>query len=137
MTAELQAIKTAFEDEGMSPEEIASDRELDLAAVKTALMQSSARYRKLEGKEDEQTDILNYSKEEQKRVQDVILDLALGADDPHLRFKAAAYVRDDAKGRKDVVKGIGGMNVNILNINKLMQQVRGAADSVKQKAINV
>ena len=137
MTGELLTIKTAFEEENMSPEEIAADRELDLAAVKTGLMSCSSKYRKMCGKEEEEVDVLNYSKDEQRRVKEVILDLALGADDPHLRGKMATYIRDDAKVRKDIVKGMGGMNVNILNINKLMQQVRSAADGVKQRAINV
>jgi len=138
MTQELATIKTAYEQENMTPEEIAEDRALDLAAVKAGLMQCSSVYRKNCGKEDEEIDELNFSRDEQRRVRDALLDLALGADDPHLQFKALTYVRDDAKGRKDVVKQLGGQNFNILMINEKMRQVREVTDRIKgQKAICV
>jgi hypothetical protein len=138
MTAELTTIKTAYEQENMTPEEIADDRGLDLAAVKAGLMQVSANYRKACGKEEEEEDTLNFSRDEQQRVKDALLDIGLGAEDDHLRFKALVYIRDDAKGRKDVVKNIGGQNFNILMINEKMKQVREVADRIKgQRAINV
>lgn len=137
MTAELAAIKVAFEDEDMSPEDIASERELDVTAVKAALMQSSSKYRKLAGRENEQEDVLNFSKEEQLRVKEALLDLALGAEDDHLRFKALTYCRDDAKGRKDVVKNMGGQNFNILMINEKMKQIRSVTEGIKQRALEV
>ena len=127
----------------MSPEEIADDRGLDISAVKAGLMQCSSTYRKACGKEEEEEDVLNFTKDEQRRVRDVILDLALGADDEHLRAKMATYVRDDAKGRKDVVKQMAGQNFNILMINEQMKKVRAVTDGIKssinggQKAINV
>lgn len=143
MTAELTSIRVAYEDEQMSPEEIAEDRGLDISAVKAGLMQCSSMYRKACGKEEEEEDVLNFSKDEQRRVRDVILDLALGADDEHLRAKMATYVRDDAKGRKDVVKQMAGQNFNILMINEQMKKVRAVTDGIKnsigsgQRAINV
>jgi len=45
MTAEATLIKTAFENEGMSPEEIAQCQDLDIAAVKACLIQTSSKYR--------------------------------------------------------------------------------------------
>lgn len=135
MTAELTTIKTAYEQENMSPKEIADDRGLDLAAVKAGLMQVSSQYRKACGKEDIEEDTLNYSRDEQQRVKDALLDIGLGADDDNLRFKALMYIRDDAKGRKDVVKNMGGQNFNILMINEKMKQVREVADRIKQKSI--
>lgn len=138
MTAELTTIKTAYEQENMTPEEIAEDRGLDLAAVKAGLMQVSVTYRKACGKEEIEEDTLNFSRDEQQRVKDALLDIGLGAEDDHLRFKALVYIRDDAKGRKDVVKNIGGQNFNILMINEKMKQVREVADRIKgQRAINV
>ena len=38
MSCELVTIRTAYEDEAMSPEQIAESQDLDLAAVKAALM---------------------------------------------------------------------------------------------------
>ena len=138
MSAELNTIKTAYEQENMTPEEIAEDRGLDLAAVKAGLMQVSVSYRKACGKEEPEEDSLNFSRDEQQRVKDALLDIGLGAEDDHLRFKALVYIRDDAKGRKDVVKNIGGQNFNILMINEKMKQVREVADKIKgQRMINV
>ena len=61
MTAELSTIKTAFENERMTPEEIAESQDLELAAVKAALMQCSAKYRRECGQEPETVDRLNFS----------------------------------------------------------------------------
>jgi hypothetical protein len=132
MTAELASIKVAYEQEEMSPEEISQSRDLDLAAVKAALIQCSAKYRKDCGRESEEEDTLNFTKDEQQRIKDALLDLALGSDDPHLQFKALVYCRDDAKGRKDVIKSTSGQNFNILMINQRMKQVREMASSIPQ-----
>lgn len=132
MTAEMQAIKVAYEEEGLSVEDISNLRKLDSAAIKSCLMQVSSRYRKDCGKEDEVEDSLNFSKDEQQRVKDAILDLALSTDDPHLKFKALVYCRDDAKGRKDIVKNQqNGSTFNILQINERMKSMRLLADRAK------
>jgi hypothetical protein len=135
MHPELTALKAAFEQEAMSPEEIAEDRGLDVAAVKAGLMQCSSKYRKSCGHEEEEIDNLNFSNDELARVNSVIMDLALGAEDEHLRLKAAMYVRDDKKGRKDIVKGVAGQNFNILMINQKMAQVRAMSDKVKSAVL--
>jgi hypothetical protein len=140
MTQELATIKTAYEQENMTPEEIAEDRSLDLAAVKAGLMQCSAMYRKACGKEEVEEDTLNFSRDEQQRVKDALLGIGLGADDDNLRFKALVYIRDDSKGRKDVVKQLGGQNFNILMINEKMKQIRDVTERIKnggQKLVNV
>jgi len=123
----------------MTVEEIAESRELDLSAVKAGLMQCSAKYRRACGKEEEETDSLNFSREEQQRIKDALYDLALSTEDEHLRFKALVYCRDDAKGRKDVVKDMKGANFNILMINERMKQVRQITDKLKSggSTINV
>jgi len=122
----------------MTPEEIAEDRGLDLAAVKAGLMQVSSQYRKDCGKEQPEEDTLNFSRDEQQRIKDALLDIGLGAEDDHLRFKCLTYMRDDAKGRKDVVKQLGGQNFNILMINEKMRQVREVTEKIKtQRAISV
>ena len=146
MSCELVTIRTAYEDEAMSPEQIAESQDLDLAAVKAALMQCSPQYRKDCGREEETEDILNFSNDDLTRVNQVIVDIALGGEDEGIRLKAATYIRDDKKGRKEVVKAIGQNNFNILFINEQLKKVRGVADNIKgavrngsshQKAINV
>lgn len=131
MTAELTSIKTAFEEEGMSPEEIADSQSLDIAAVKAGLMQCSSTYRKMCGKEDCAADTLNFDEDENRRIKEAIVELALGAQDESVRLKAAIYVRDDFKGRKDVVKGMAGQNFNILFVNEQLKKVRGIADGIR------
>lgn len=135
MTAELTTLKVAYEEEGMSPEEIASDRGLDVAAVKAGLMQVSAKYRKDCGKEEETKDDLNFSDDHLRRVNEVIYDLALSSEDEHLRFKAATYIRDDKKGRKEVAKSMGGNNFNILMLNEQLAKVREVGDRIKKQLL--
>lgn len=135
MIAEMSAIKTAYEVEGMSPEEIAQDRGFDVAAVKAGLMQYSSKYQKACGKEEEAEEELNFSNEQLQRVNDVIFELAMGAEDPHLRFKAATYVRDDKKGRKEVIKNVAGNNFNVLMINQQLARVAELAEVAKSKAL--
>lgn len=147
MTAEVTLIKTAFEEEGMSPEQIAECQELDITAVKACLLQSSSKYRKLAGQgEEEVDDGINFTKDEQRRIKEGILDTALSAEDPHLRFKALTYCRDDFKGRKDITKAVGGMTNNIFMLNEQLAKMRSIKDNivssalgnrVKQKAIDV
>lgn len=132
MTTELSALRVAYEDEGMSPEEISQDRALDLTAVKAGLMQCSVKYRKDCGKESEEIDELNFNNEDLRRVNEVILDLALGAEDEHLRAKMACYVRDDKKGRKEIIHNIQGSNFNVLFINEQMRKVREVGSAIKQ-----
>lgn len=136
MSGELTTIKSAYENEGMTPEQIADDRGLDLSAVKAGLMQCSSQYRKACGKEDENDESHNFTKDELRRVNEVIFDTAVGAEDPHLRFKAATYVRDDFKGRKEIVRGVAGQNINILTINQRLQQVRNMASDITSQALN-
>ena len=75
-------------------------------------------------------------------VNNVIKEIALGSEDDNLRLKAAMYIRDDKKGRKEVVHAVKGMNFNILQFNQFMQKSRAVAEGVKQTmlgegAINV
>lgn len=142
MTSELQQIKDSFETLGFSVEEISKDRGLELEAVKAGLMQCSPKYRKLCGKEDVIVeDGLNFTDEQLSRVNEVIFELAVASEDEHLRFKAATYVRDDKKGRKEIIKAQQQGGFNILQINNLIQEAREAKDRMlggqKQRAINV
>lgn len=136
MSTELNTIKTAYEQEGMSPDEIAQCQELDVVAVKAALCQCSSKYRKDCGMElSAGGDGLNFSDDELRRVNEVILDIALGAEDPHLRFKAATYVRDDKKGRKEVIRNMNNGGINIITINEQLKNIKSIGDQLKREAI--
>ena len=136
MTAELEQLKLSYESLGMSPEEIAEDRGLEVASVKAGLMQCSSKYRSACGQENPEEEELNFSNEDLRRVNQTIMELALGAEDDNIRLKAALYVRDDKKGRRDTVKAVGGMGFNILQFNTFMQKTREVADGMKQAVLN-
>lgn len=136
MDPELQTIRLAYESEGMTPEQIAEDRELELPAVKAALMTVSSKYRKDCGKEPEEEDNLNFSKDEARRIKEEMVSIALSAEDPNLRFRACTVIRDDFKGRRDVVKGVQGMQFNnILMINDRMRQMREVAGGMVKQVL--
>lgn len=125
-------IKKAYESESMTPSEIADFLGgMNVVAVKAKLMSISSKYRKDCGMEtDEQAsaeDSLNFTNEDLKQVNQVLLDTALHAEDPNLRFKAAMYVRDDKKGRKEVVKAVAGNTFNILQLNQQIAEARESA----------
>lgn len=132
MTGELTSLKVAYENEGMSPEEIAEDRALDVLSVKAGLMQCSSVYRKACGQESEDDITLNFSNEDLKRVNETILSLALGSEDDNVRLRAAIYVRDDKKGRKEIVKAVQNNNFNILDFNSIQKSAREQANRIKQ-----
>ena len=131
MSGEQESIKVAYEQLGMTPEEISEDRGLEVAAVKASLMATSGGYRKACGQEPEDEDSLNFSDADLRDVNEVILQTAKYAEDPYLKLKAAIYIRDDKKGRKEVVKQMGNQSFNILVFNEQMAKIREA----KQKAI--
>lgn len=135
MTNELEALKVSYESLKMTPEEIADDRGLEIAAVKAGLMTASSQYRKDCGQENETSEGLNFNDDDLRRVNDVIREVALSAEDDGLRLKAAMYIRDDKKGRKEINKGVAGVGFNILQFNTFMQKSRSLAEQVKSGGI--
>jgi|SRR5215471_2649513 hypothetical protein len=131
----LVQLKTAYEDLGMTPEQIAEDQELDLVAVKSGLMQCSSKYRKDCGQEDVEEDRLNFSNEQLEDANKVIHDIMMSSEDDGIRLKAAMYLRDDKKGRREVVRAMAGQQFNILMFNEAMQTVRAKAEEAKRKLL--
>ena len=137
MSAELEQLRIGYETLGMSPEELSEDRELDLAAVKAGLMQVSNKYRRDCNAAPLEDEALNFTNDDLKAVNDVIKRLALYGSDEHIQFKAATYIRDDKKGRREVVKAIGGNTFNILQFNENMKAVREQANKIKGRVTDV
>lgn len=131
-----EQIRVAYEDNGMSPDEIADDLGFEVTAVKASLMTHSRVYRQNCGQEPEAIDTLNFSDDQMRQVNDVIFGLATGAEDERLRFDAARYVRDDKKGRKDVNKNLSNAMGNLLVFNQLVQQSRLKAAAAKQIVVD-
>lgn len=125
MSGSQSQIVCAYEVAGMSPEDIAADMEgYDLASIKAALMNGSSKYRRDCNAETIDDDQLNFSNDDLQAVNDVILNTAKYAEDEHLRFKAATYVRDDKKGRKEVIRQVANQTFNLLNFNASLEQAR-------------
>ena len=133
MTGEHKAIKISYEQEGLTPEQIAQDRALDVASVKAALCQCSAQFRKDCGQESEEDTTLNFSDDELRRVNEKIVSLALSAEDENVQLRAAMYVRDDKKGRKEVVKAVASNTFNVLQFNEIQQAARAGAKRITEQ----
>lgn len=134
LSEEALAIKESFERLGMTAEEIAQDRDLEVESVKACLMSVSARFRREclgSESEDGSEDGKNFSDEQLRRVNQRIYDIAVGSDNDAIALKAATYIRDDKKGRRDVVNTIRGLNFNVLSFNAMLQK----ADTVVQQAL--
>ena len=129
---------------GKSPEFIAEDLGFPVHAVKAKLMTLSASYRKACGQEAEDIDELNFSREEQLMIKREMFQLAMSTENEVLKGKLLCEMRDDGKGRKDVVKqvqgGIGTMNILQLVNGSLAQAREGARafqGNVQRGAITV
>ncbi len=138
MSLEAEAIKTAYETLGMSPQEIAEDRGgLEVASVKACLMATSSKYRKDVGAAtEEELNTLDFTNDDLKDVNAIILETAKyattpdGAVDYKVRLQAATYIRDDKKGRKEAVKALGGNQFNILNFNESLKSLRETKERI-------
>lgn len=140
MTNADTSIVTAFEELGMSPEEIAEDQQLDLSAVKASLMQFSIKYKNIlmgiNGAEDKAS--YDFKEAELKEANNVILDLMRWSEDDRIRAKLAMYVRDDKLGRLDAKQALltefnNTLNVNVLVFNERLQKAKEA----KKRSITV
>lgn len=127
MTAANQQIITAFEELDMTPEEIAAEQDLELLSVKAILMQFSSVYRRQCKKQDD----FNFTDEEEVMARQVIASLARYSDDERVKLRAAIYVRDDKRGRLDVLKNMNGLNINVISFNEQMKKAIAAKNRSK------
>lgn len=137
-TAIDERIKSLYENEGLSPDQIASEEGFNLIAVKAKLMQISVVYRKDCRVEPEALDELNFGKHEQREVREIIMDIARSAEnadgsvDYRTRLNAATYVRDDSKGRKDIRNIVSNNQVNIFQLNEKLASISDKTRKMKE-----
>lgn len=141
MSACIKQVLASYDD-GMTPDEIAEQEDLEVTAIKAILMQSSTRYRqdcKLEQKLDPERADLNFNEDQLKRVNAVIYDVALsarlpdGTPDFRTQLRAAQYIRDDVKGRLTPVRNINQVNTfNLLEFNGKLEQARLGATAARR-----
>ncbi len=136
MTAANEQIVEAYETLGMSPEEISEDQSLDIVAIKAVLMQCSTLYRKeCQVKEEN-----NFTTEQERLAIDVISQIVAGYTeaDENTRLRAAMFLRNDRRGRLDVVKQSAGLNINVLMMHEQMKKAIAAMERAKTaKSIDV
>lgn len=136
MLNEVASIVESFETLGMTPDEIATDRGMDIVAVKAALSQSSRKYRAAlsgaNGAAEEKDPTLDFDNDDLRTANEVIRHLAKHGEDEHLRLKAAMYMRDDKKGRREVVKVVGANQFNIFQFNEQLRAAREGAARIKE-----
>jgi hypothetical protein len=138
MTTQDSIIKTAYELENLTPDQIAEDQGLNLIAVKAKLMEVSTKYRKDCGKEPENESRLNFSNNDLETVNQIIMETALAAErsdgsiDWKTRLEAACYIRDDKKGRKEVKSILAGNTFNILNLSEKLSLSNQRAAEMKR-----
>lgn len=137
MSSSNQQIVTAFEVNQMSPEEISEELGYDIVSVKAILMQCSSAYRKLCNVEPENESTFNFSDSDMQMSQDVIVQTAQYADDQQLKFKAACYIRDDKKGRKEIVSQMAKVNISVVQFNIDIQKALQAKERAKMKKLVV
>lgn len=126
MTAENTNIVTAYETLGLKPAEIATEFNMDELAVKATLMQFSGKFRAdLRAGEDKSLDFGDTDLEEANQT---IVRLMRHSEDENLQFRAAKFIRNDKKGRLDIVKGIGNLNVNISLFNQHLKAAQRAKE---------
>lgn len=131
MTSSDAQLLKAYEA-GRTPDEIAEEFGFYTHHVKAKLMQLSTPYRKACGAESVEEDELNFTREEQLSIKRELFQLAMSTEDPHLKGKLLLNLRDDGKGRKDVVRDMkNNGNINIMQlINNSISQASQGADSL-------
>ena len=133
----VQQIVKSYEEFHLSVEDIATDHdELSVTEIKMMLMQYSKVYRDAL-KEASSGDVskLNdsgddFTQDDLQTANAVIVETMRSADDPHLKARMAIYVREDKKGRKDTLKNLTKIGVDLHTFNQHMR--RAFANSAPQ-----
>lgn len=136
MLASHKQIVVSFEEQGMTPDEIAQDQGLDIVAVKAVLMQNAPSYQKLKKKDKS----LGFTESQHEDFLRIIHETALAAELPdgtpdfRTRLKAACYGRDDIKGRREPsIKN--APQFNIFQFNEQMSENRRLAENARRALV--
>lgn len=128
MSALITQIVKAYEELNLSLDIIAEEFSCSELEVKTILMSYSRQYRKdmnIDGSEGKK---LNFSEDDLSLVTEGMMQLFHSTDDEQLKFRILKYVRDDAKGRKDMDKNLGKLILNAVEFNNALQLVASSRE---------
>jgi hypothetical protein len=125
MLAVHKTIVRAYEELHLSLEEIAEEHEVSITEIKMMLLQYSSKYRNdiKECSSKDTSNKLDFDDDEQLQAKEVIKRVMIETEDEHLKLRAALYVRDDGKGRKDVDKNLQKIGVRLFEFNAHFQNV--------------
>lgn len=132
LTGLNQQIVTAFESEGMTVTEIAEAFEVELLAIKATLFQFSPKFREDLKNADKSSD-MDFKDNDLIEANQAMMRIArcAEAEDPNLSFRIYKYVRNDKKGRLDILSGIRNLNMNVAVFNERLIQAREAVQLSK------
>ncbi len=137
-----QQIVTAYEECGMSPEDIAQDLGFELSAVKMILLQHSQAFsdaaltRANDAETGKTVVVFNedvFSKSDFAAATATMARL-LDAEVESVRFKAAEYIINEVKGRNDV-KALVSNNFNLVMVSETMRKAREAMNRARGKTL--
>lgn len=135
-----QQVIALFEQNGMSPEDIAEALGYDVLAVKTSLASYSVVYRRMmsertpinqterAGAQTPTTTVEDISDAEFDMIKQGLMSIAMDSspENTPTRARTLKFLFQEKKGRNSVGKGMQNINVNILTINNGIAQAREA-----------
>lgn len=130
-----KAVVKAYEELNISLSDLASEYGLSVTEIKVCLLQHSSKYRseqkslEVPSSNSKQLSLNSgpalepddFSNEDEEFARKVIAK-TMDAEDPYLAFKAATYIRDDKKGRKDAIKAIAKIGMDVAEFNLHMRR---------------
>lgn len=135
LTALNQSIVTAYETCGATLEEIATTfPDIELLAIKATLLQFSPKYRddvKKAAKSESPDSAHEFTDTDAVEALSVMRRLMHEAEDQNLQYRCAKYIRDDKKGRLDVMNGLRSLNVNVAIFNQRLKEAKAAKELSK------
>lgn len=127
-SAQIIQMVAAYENGQLPIDLIADEFETDELTVKAALLNHSLKYRG-EVKADIKKGIEpDFTDTDLEMANNVIRQTVLETDDENLKFRAAKYIRDDKKGRKDILSGLGALHINVFEFNEQLRRQRIARE---------
>ena len=137
-----QQIVTAYEECGMSPEEIAVDMGFEVEAVKMILLSHSQAFsdkaltKANEAMHAETVEAADsqplFGDNEMRIAKATIKELCVSSEIDAVRFKAAEFIINEAKGRNDL-KALKDTKFNVVMISETMSRARQAIERAKNR----
>lgn len=129
-------IVEAYEVEGLTPDQIASDLDYDPTAVSLSLAQYSPVYQQKNKALVIAEEKPLFDDSHMNRARDIMSALMMNTDAPQVQFQAAKFVINEKKGRNDIGKLKSG-NISVVVFNEGMQKAIAIKEEVKAKAMRL